>query len=246
VELEASRIEDQVEHVHLMSSSWTVGIDLGQVNDPTAICLVQRLRHFSTEPLIRGGAFKPGLIPLPVKELGEPKPGDLLRIQGLRRLQLGLTYTEQAHQICVLLADPRLQDAQVFVDQTGVGRAVCDLLKSAGIRHKPVTITGGTEVTQRDDGGWAASKLQLISRLQAALHSGELKIPEALPDAAKFIQELQDFRVSWSEAGNVRFGARVGQHDDLVLAAALAVFGATGLAHDCKVTPLAFGLRGTY
>jgi hypothetical protein len=64
-------------------------------------------------------------------------------------------------------------------------------------------------------------------RLQAALHSGELKIARALPEAVAFARELREFRASWTEAGNVMFGARQGAHDDLVLAAALAVYGAT-------------------
>ncbi len=41
------------------------------------------------------------------------------------------------------------------------------------------------------------------------------------------MRELQDFRVSFSTAGNPIFGAREGAHDDLVLAVALAIFGAT-------------------
>ena len=70
-------------------------------------------------------------------------------------------------------------------------------------------------------------KLILVSRLQAALHSNELKIARALPESAAFTRELQEFRASWTEAGHLRFGARQGAHDDLVLAAALAVYGAT-------------------
>jgi hypothetical protein len=233
-------------YVHLMRSSWTVGIDLGQVSDPTAVCVIERLRHFSTEAVIPGATFRPGLEALPVHEFGEPTPREQLRIRALKRLELGLSYVEQAHQLAVLLGDPKLASAQVFVDHTGVGRPVSDILKSAGIRHTPITITGGQEVAQRDDGGWAVSKLLLISRLQAALHSGELKIPKALPESTAFVRELQEFRVAFSDAGNARFGARQGAHDDLVLAAALAVFGATSLQHECTVTPLSFGGRGRY
>ncbi|GAG16116.1 unnamed protein product, partial [marine sediment metagenome] len=48
-----------------------------------------------------------------------------------------------------------------------------------------------------------------------------------MPDAPALLKELQDFRVTYSSAGHALFNARHGAHDDLVLALALAVFGAT-------------------
>lgn len=68
-------------------------------------------------------------------------------------------------------------------------------------------------------------KGELVSKLQALLHSGDLRIAASLPDAAVLARELQDFRVRFTEAGNATFNAREGAHDDLVLALALAVFG---------------------
>ncbi|HSM19780.1 MAG TPA: hypothetical protein VK844_05370, partial [Hyphomicrobiales bacterium] len=61
-------------------------------------------------------------------------------------------------------------------------------------------------------------------RLQAMLHSGELKIAEALPEAPALVKELQDFRVSFTGAGHAIFNARTGAHDDLVLAVAIAAW----------------------
>jgi hypothetical protein len=89
-----------------------------------------------------------------------------------------------------------------------------------------VTITGGAEVT-KDADGWHVAKLELVSRLQAALHSKELAVDPALEDASALLKEMQDFRVKFSTAGNPIFGAREGAHDDIVLATALAMFGAT-------------------
>lgn len=68
-------------------------------------------------------------------------------------------------------------------------------------------------------------KGELVSKLQALLHSGDLRIAASLPDAAVLARELQDFRVRFTDAGNATFNAREGAHDDLVLALALAVFG---------------------
>ena len=73
--------------------------------------------------------------------------------------------------------------------------------------------------------GWSVPKAELVSKLQALLHAGQLRIAAGLPDAAVLARELQDFRVRFTEAGNATFNAREGAHDDLVLALALAVFG---------------------
>ncbi|MEO7050149.1 MAG: hypothetical protein ABI128_00645 [Rhodanobacter sp.] len=110
-----------------------------------------------------------------------------------------------------------------------------DLFKQARMRRMyAVTITGGSDVTRTAD-GWHCSKLELISRVQALLHSGELSIEPELADAAALLHELQDFRVSFSTAGNPIFGAREGERDDLVLAVALGIFGATRSEPDTHI-----------
>jgi hypothetical protein len=68
-------------------------------------------------------------------------------------------------------------------------------------------------------------KGEQVSKLQALLHSGDLRIAASLPDAVVLASELPDFRVRFTEAGNATFNAREGAHDDLVLALALAAFG---------------------
>jgi hypothetical protein len=71
-------------------------------------------------------------------------------------------------------------------------------------------------------------KLSLVSRLQALLHEGSLKIHRDIPDAAVLVRELRDFRVEFTAAGSLTFNARSGWHDDLVLALAIAVWVAHG------------------
>lgn len=104
-------------------------------------------------------------------------------------------------------------------------------VRSPGLRHVPagrvegaeaITITGGRDTTETD-----FPKVTLFSRLQALLHSGDLRIPTELPDAKVLTRELQEFRVRYTDAGNATFNVREGEHDDLVLALAIAVFGLT-------------------
>src|SRR5690606_30750036 len=197
-------------------STWSVGIDIGQASDPTAFCAVEAVRWHKTAEFAK--------LNLP-SEVDEEKPKDELRIRALQRLPLGLGYIEQCQIIADLLSEPSLASAGVFLEAPGVGKPNSDLFLRAGVRHTPIWITGGRD-EQSHGAGFTVPKLILVSRLQAALHSSELRIAKALPEAAAFTRELQEFRASWTEAGHLRFGARQGAHDDLVLAAALAVYGA--------------------
>jgi len=60
-----------------------------------------------------------------------------------------------------------------------------------------------------------------------ALQRRKLKVAVGLPEAATLVEELRNFEVRITQAANAVYNARVGAHDDLVLAAALALWGAT-------------------
>ncbi len=93
-----------------------------------------------------------------------------------------------------------------------------------GLERRADQFRGGRD-TARNGNGWSVPKGELVAKLQALLHAGELRIAASLPDAPVLLRELQEFRVRFTEAGNATFNAREGAHDDLVLALALAVFG---------------------
>jgi hypothetical protein len=67
----------------------------------------------------------------------------------------------------------------------------------------------------------------LISGVDARLHTGELRIAEALSDAGALQEELKDFQRKVSDAGRATYSARVGTHDDLFLAVAISLWFAT-------------------
>jgi hypothetical protein len=56
------------------------------------------------------------------------------------------------------------------------------------------------------------------------MYEGRLKIHRAIPGAPDLVREFQDFRVQYSDVGNITFNARSGAHDDLVLALAIGVW----------------------
>src|SRR5215469_2356128 len=144
----------------------------------------------------------------------------------LERIPLGTSYVGIVQHVARLLA--RLPaGAELAIDFTGVGRPVADMFFAAGLSPTLVLITGGA--TETFDGGViGVPKLVLISRLQALLHQQRLKIHRDLAEAAELVRELQDFRVEFTAAGSITFGARVGRHDDLVLALAIAAWRAHG------------------
>ena len=92
-----------------------------------------------------------------------------------------------------------------------------------------ITITGGDQVT-RDGRDTRVPKRDLVGVVQALLQTGRLKIAPDLPLTATLTAELMNFRATISAAGHDSYGAgqdwRDGNHDDLVLALALAVWDA--------------------
>jgi hypothetical protein len=190
-----------------------VGIDVGQAHDPTAIAVVSKIDTTTASPRLRSA---------------NPEPHPRYEVQHLERLPLGMAYPRQVERLEAIVARSPLNrlSPRVLVDYTGVGRPVFDMFaaRPALRRAQGVVITGGRETT-RHGPGWSVPKGELVSKLQALLHAGELRIAASLPDAPVLLRELQDFRVRFSDAGNATFNAREGAHDDLVLALALAVFG---------------------
>ncbi|WP_288131780.1 hypothetical protein [Microbulbifer sp.] len=193
-------------------TDYFIGVDLGQSHDPTAIAVIEREKLFVRETA-KGK--------LELKETS-------YNLRHLERRPLGESYVLQVAYVASLLRRPPFRDrVPVYIDYTGVGRPVFDLFEDARVPGViGVTITGGKEI-KPSKVGVTVPKVTLVSKVQAELHAGRLKISGKLPDAPVLVKELQDFRVSYTQAGNATFNAREGAHDDLVLALAIALFGAT-------------------
>ncbi|EAQ34554.1 hypothetical protein NB311A_06036 [Nitrobacter sp. Nb-311A] len=203
-----------------VTDKWALAADLGQSNDPTAICVMQHR-------VIERGHWREGLT----------KVSEHFDVRHLQRLPLGLSYVDQVAEVRRLLARPPLKDGCKFtIDSTGVGRAVGDLFNDAGMNPTQVTITAGNEQTRVDHYRWHVPKSILISTLDARLHLGELRFAAALSEAGAMAEELKDFRRKVTAAGRSTWEARVGSHDDLVLSCALALWSFVGLPNPAIVT----------
>ncbi len=118
---------------------------------------------------------------------------------------------------------PDHERLKIVVDRTGVGRPVVDLMREKQLPIIPVTITTGTSVTGGTLAGYNVPKRDLVSNLAILLQADRLKISNALPGAAQLVEELQNFKMKITLAGNETYEAwRESDHDDLVLATAMA------------------------
>ncbi len=173
-----------------------VGVDLGQKRDHAAIAVVEK---------------EPG--------------GETLQVRHLERIALGTSYPRVVARVREMLSDELLAgQCALAVDGTGVGAPVVDLLRAAklGCELAAVTISGG-ERESFVNGMFSVPKRDLMAGVQVLLEQEEMKIARDLRDAGALTRELVDVRMTMSGGGRVRMGADgAGEHDDLVIALALA------------------------
>ncbi len=194
---------------------FTVGLDLGQSADYTALSIVQ-----STAREFPNG--------------GEQKS---LQIRHLERYPLRTSYPDIADKVAALMRSPELcpteydpsrvryfsKAPELVVDNTGVGVAVTDLLERQGLKFVRVTITGGDTVN-RSGKAWRVPKRDLVAALEVPFHTGTLKVAEGLELWPALKEELLHFRrkINLATAHDSYEHWRESDKDDLVLATALA------------------------
>jgi len=153
-----------------------------------------------------------------------------LYLRHLERYPLRTIYTEIVSSVKrLLLSEPikrRLRHTALLVDKTGVGAAVVDSFWQAGVRPLSITIHGGSAVTPEPapGHGFRVPKRDLVSATQTLLQNERLKIAKELQLAPTLKKELLNFRVKVDPktAHDSYEHWREGDHDDLVLATALA------------------------
>ena len=92
-----------------------------------------------------------------------------------------------------------------------------------GVDVLAVSITSGKK-TRYVDGSWRVPKKELIRGVVVALENGGLRIAAGLPYTDALKAELAAFQATFTDKGVAVFGGKR-EHDDLVIAIALAVWG---------------------
>ena len=207
-----------------MPSTYYLGLDLGQMQDYTALTILQRIPApappQSPAPAIRGLGSPPRPTP-PAQALG-------YHLRHAERLPLGTPYTEIAARVASVQKTPPLASARVavVVDTTGVGLPVFEMLRKEGVQNLVgVTIHSG-DATSRDGAIWRVPKRALVSNLQVLFQSERLKVAEGLEHGPVLRHELQSFKAKINLAtGHDSYEAwREGDHDDLVLSLAMGAW----------------------
>src|SRR5215208_3968712 len=175
---------------------YSVGVDLGQASDPTAIAVLEK-----TIAPPETAIFSP---------VGESPSNRLVEgsivydLVYLKRPKLGTPYDTIAKRVADLVCDLEPQGAfgelgqvTLSVDGTGVGRAVVDLLDSEFKRRgatskavpkvdfRAVSVTGSNTSLKkptRTHGYWSAPKKDLVFPAVAAFQQGKIRIAKGIKD----------------------------------------------------------------
>jgi hypothetical protein len=197
--------------------NFVVGLDLGQAQDYTALCVVEHLlpkADAEEDPPF----YLRDLVAAP---LWQPNQ---YHCRHLQRFKLGTRYPEIVSEVANILRSPQLRGAALVVDGTGVGRAVIDMFVDAELNPIAISITGGDTVT-RDGSYYRVPKRDLVGAVQVPLQDKRLKFADSLRLVPTLIEEMLAFRVKITDTAHDTYGAwREGQHDDLILAVMMAVW----------------------
>ena len=229
-----------------IDTGFLVGCDLGQASDPTAIVIAQRweTREWfdrTGDPVSAAEAARLGAERR--QRYGyrsETLPAyDIVHTE---RLPLGTPYPDVENTLRQIMRRPELtvgrfdgtdgpiagehrKPPKLIVDATGVGAAVLDHLRAAGLEPVGILIHGGDAVTR---GRWVlrVPKRDLVGIVSVRLQNRSLRFTNAGPFAAILQRELLNFRVKIDPVtSHDSYAAwREGEHDDLVLATAIALF----------------------
>ena len=140
---------------------------------------------------------------------------DRLLVRWVERMALGTPYPAVVERMReIVRSDELCGDCVLVVDATGVGAPVVDMLRAArlGCEVMAVTMTGGG----REHGG-SVPKRDLLAGVEVLLEKGQLRIGR-VREASRLGRELMAMRT----------GKDGGEHDDLVIALALACWRAQG------------------
>ena len=180
----------------------TVGVDVGQRVDPTAIAVAEHEWRES-----------------------EGREEDHWLVRHLERLPLGTPYPQVADRLAEVAKNVKNQRHQIrepspwggydvrtvapsvtiYVDATGVGQPVVDEMSSRHLSPIAVYFTHGDKRTEE---GWGAVKLGkawLVSRMQTLLQGGRIHLPNT-QETENLARELLDYEIRVSEDANDRYG----------------------------------------
>jgi hypothetical protein len=192
------------------ASGLVAGLDVGMMQDHSALVL--------------GGVW--------------PQAQNAIGIVEISRLPLGTSLTEVAEQAAAL---SRRSNARIVCDRSNnsgfatllgpllgerpANRLLCGVISGAGTHAAqpmpmPITVAGKTVGVPRI----TLSKRELIEQIGVELDAGSLRVAR-VGDWEQLRHELGRLQREVRQSGNVSYSAPAGEHDDLVAALSLCVYG---------------------
>lgn len=187
--------------------NFVIGVDIGQVRDPTALALVEYFDSVETRRASRRHALR--------------------EVREVRTLPLGVSYQSVVEELSRVAA-PLGPHTRVVFDATG-SRGVKDLFMDAhregmfSRRPVPVTIVGGESPLSTDaDGDSTIGQVELVRSLREQVATGGFRFAPDATGVDELITEAMSFEPMQTATGRLRFASR--KHDDRVFALALALY----------------------
>ncbi len=214
-------------------ANFTVGLDLGQARDYSALVVTERVQVVCPVPA-EWESFEEPTLPDDAYTCEGRDVHDEFHVRHVQRWSLGTPYPVIVDQVAELMQTPDFDGvAQLVLDATGVGAAVADMFTEAykagrlgELWPKRITLTGGfSSDLARRRGSRTAHKGDVVARLLSLFERRRLVMPPGLPQADALERELRAFTLKQSKAGRLTFEAKKeSDHDDLVIALALSVW----------------------
>lgn len=225
-----------------------IGVDVGQVHDPTSICVAEvhqvdtGEKRYMKNPEMGHHNDRGEWIP--------PKVYDVVTrteyiIKFIKRLPLNTSYPEVAKYLANMLKNDVFQNRniRVLIDVTGVGRPVYDHLREeilfrqhnadvvhsfeAGVKFqigrytlhiKPISFTHGEEYNRKKG---TLGKAFFVSKMQTLLQEQCIHGPN-ISEMQAAVEELKVYEIKVDNNGKDTYGAKTGKHDDLATALGLS------------------------
>src|SRR5688572_9494536 len=151
----------------LTAPQWVIGLDIGQRRDYSAIAILECVEHVTGDR-----------DPLTYQFIRRTE----VRLRHIERVRLCTPFAAVVDRVSTIVHDPRLRDATLVVDATGVGAPVIELLRNARLPCRLIAaqITGGHG--EGVDGGYhRVPKRDLITGLQVLFDRWPLEIVGGTP-----------------------------------------------------------------
>jgi len=181
-----------------------IGLDIGGGRDPSALCVAEQERR-----------------------VVEGRDEIHFIARHLERLPAASTYPSIARRAAEIVESLQARAPcthMFYVNVTGLGRPIVDLLTNVGLRPVPCYFNHGDRTTETEAHELLVGKADLVTRMKVLLQSECLHLPET-PDARLLSKELDEYKIlrPAPNANEIAGAFRIGPHDDLVTALGLAV-----------------------